>query len=229
MHYLLFTLFFAVAFDCGLNAMDLIPIPKSLSGQIGKKEGTKRKKPRSQSSIDRIKPIHNNVEHSFILAAKKNDIVLVEDFLSNIYFNPNVQTTNGTTALMLAVINKHNKVIDLLLNDYRTDTSIPNIQGSYAHTSLENGDPRRPPIFSRFSLDCAVNSYVTPENKKNYQNGLLLPATVRDLAAIILAKAKQPEKRQENDDREMPAESLCKATLEFIIKMFNFRITLSNT
>lgn len=209
MHYSLFVLFFALSYNYSAQSMDII---------------LSKKKARSDGFIEK-KPI----SHGFITAAKENDPKRIQSFLSNPHFNPNVQNECGYTALIMATIHRHKEPIDLLLQDYRVDTTLQNNDGKFAHSYLLVNNQKIEMIdhkkfFKKFSLDKIVNDYVNTM-RKDYIIGNITPEVIHIRAQAILKKATASEIEQE-DDRKMPEESLCKADIEEIKKMIWFRLAL---
>lgn len=217
MRYSLFLLFFALSSSYPLQGMDKLFSKKKSSsdGEITKK----------QLSTE----ISHTMEHGFLTAAKENNLKQIQSFLSNPFFNPNIQNECGHTALMMATIHRHKEPIDLLLQDYRVDTTLQDNDGKFAHSYLLINNQKIETIdhnkfFKKFSLDKIVNDYVN-RMRKDYISGYITLEVIDIRAQAILKKATASEIEQE-DDREMPEESLCKADIEEIKKMILFRLSL---
>lgn len=169
-------------------------------------------------------------EHGLITAVRDKDINRVKFYLSNPYFNPNVQNTWKNTPLHYAAMFKTTEIINLFFNDPRIDASIRNTDNRTPRELVagktDDDYTLRRIIFARASLNMVVNYYVTTI-KPDYISGKIEQNTIQKYVTEILEKAKADQQKQQNDEALPGAAHYPDyATHDFVEKMLLFRLTL---
>ena len=209
-------------------------------------ETTSKGRKRS-SSLPPVREIEE-AEHGFISATRTLNVSLIQFYLSGNSFNPNRFRDNkcGNTVLHIIAGKKNklnssidakliepNKIATLIMNifleDYRTDFSMLNRAGSTPRDLLgkkEDSDDInwRRRFFARCSLNTLVNQFAM-KIKNYYQYGSISQQVIEATIQQIIDKSIAIEQAQE-EDRVLPAESRLPAyaTKNFIQQMLLFRL-----
>lgn len=188
------------------------------------------------------------VEHGFIVATRTLNTPLIQFYLSGKSFNPNKikDAKYGNTVLHVIAGTKskldlgtnpelieQNKIIDSIINiflqDYRTDFSLLNNARSTPRDLLPNKTDDhikwRMMFFARCSLNILINNTAL-KLKNAFIWGSISPDVIDASVQSIIKRSLDIEQQQEEEGRILPSASRLPsyATKEFITEMLMFQL-----
>lgn len=206
----------------------MIPIKKTKSKKTSKKIPT-------VSFADRHKEIiTTHPEHPFINASRSKNHASINFFLSNPYFNPNIQTQYKNTAIHHSAIAHDYVGLQLLLNDHRTDASIKNIDNraafEFIDDSAKNGLEMRQKIFAQGTLDKITNEECA-SIKSSVTHTLINLSILNTIVQKIKLRMLTEELKQSDDDKKIPLSTRLPdhVTDEFIVNKIWFQLSLQDS
>jgi len=214
---------------------------RSFPGTSKPKPKKRDKKSSSLSSIPENMPMKNNhLDNGLILAVRNRDLVQVNFFLNDTFFNPNKQGNQQNTALHHTALSGNSNFIKLFLKNPRVDFTIKNkfdlLASNYIETGIKNNETEnqttidlgqkisrlRTKFFARYTLSNVVNeqaqkartAYMTGHFDQKAMNGII----------VLIKKFIADDKG--NQAAILPSQALLPhyATDKFIEDMLRFQI-----
>lgn len=182
----------------------------------------KRQSHTTTTSLDAIKQPNLKPEHPFVIAVANNNTELVNNYLNNPYFNPNLYRYK--TALYTCVENKNYILLPLLLADHRIDSSLfiktsptnptnpstsimlepyetaHDILKRHKSTESHSGLRERmgewlDKLFARLILDTTTNQ-ICKNLKQSYKDGQITNEVIIDAIKMITTKITKVQNNQ---------------------------------
>jgi ankyrin repeat protein len=142
-------------------------------------------------------------EHPFISAARSKNYTMLNFYLNNPYFNPNVQDEWKNTALHHSATAQDYAGLQLLLSDHRVDASIKNMGNRTARELIDDDQniaiEMRCKIFARVRLD-NITQQECLLIKPSYEQNLMKP----DMLDIAIQNIKNTVQQSDNN-RNLPS------------------------
>ncbi len=209
---------------------------KRLSGHSAEKLQKKSPAPfrKSVSMSDLLEQKEIQSQNPFINAVDNKNDSMIEFYLKDPYFNPNVQDCiTLDTAFHYAAAQRNTPLIKTLLQDHRIDASIRNRKKQTARDAFISHDLMNPTeeelhvrtiIFARITLDTIIEQQAQ-RLKDIYFSHSMSPETLDAMVEIIKKKFLLFQTKQ-HGDQAIPESALLPAyaTNDFIRNTIRFRI-----